>query len=137
MRIKITLEYEKLVYKEIALDEKKDLTYLHQTIIKLFNLKKDEIGSFFLTDDKLNLIKEIPLISMQENDKNMDSYMIESVLHEAQNSLIYIYDFMHMWRFHIEIISLIENKTTDLQIIKEIGEPPKNAPQINFENQQL
>ena len=114
--------------------KKKKLTYLHQTIIKLFDLKKDEIASFFLTDEKLNLIQEIPLICMQDNDKNMGSYKIESVLNESQGSLIYIYDFMHMWRFHIEVISLIKDEKSDLQIIKEIGKPPKKAPLISFEN---
>jgi len=74
---------------------------------------------------------------MQENEKNMENYKIESVLNEGLNSLIYIYDFMHMWRFHIEFISIMKNKKNDLQIIKEIGETPKNAPQINFQNQQL
>ena len=66
----------------------------------------------------------------------MENTILELVLDEDNNNLIYVYDYMKMWRFLLELKSVEENFDFK-KCINKIGKMPKEAPEINFveENQ--
>jgi hypothetical protein len=61
----------------------------------------------------------------------MKNMPISSVLHSKYSTLIYIYDFMNMWRFFIEYLESSEEITE--KCTRKIGEMPKEAPDLKFE----
>ena len=136
--LRITLESELDVIREFIINEKLNLEELHLEIIKIFNLDKFEMASFFLTDDNLNLLQEITLVETEEeNNMVMKNVKITSILNASNPSIIYIYDFMNMWRFHIQFV-----KKENLSYIEQTkclyskGNLPQEAPKIIFENTQ-
>jgi hypothetical protein len=134
--IRVILESKEDVIRDIEINSDCLLSELHFYLIECFNLNKNELASFYTTNDELEIINEIPLVSFEEESSNMDNTNLEVVLNKHNNNLIYVYDYMKMWRFLLELKSTEENFNVK-KCISKIGEMPKEAPEINFskENQ--
>ncbi|MDA9668995.1 plasmid pRiA4b ORF-3 family protein [bacterium] len=134
--IRVILEANEDVIRNIEINSDCLLSELHYYLIECFDLNKNELASFYTTNNELEIIDEIPLVSFEERCSNMQKTKLEVVLDEHNNNLIYVYDYMKMWRFLIELNSIEENFDFK-KCINKIGEMPKEAPEINFaeENQ--
>ena len=134
--IRVILESKEDVIRDIEINSDCLLSELHFYLIKCFNLNKNELASFYTTNDELEIIDEIPLVSFEETSSNMQNTSLEVVLDEHNNILIYVHDYMKMWRFLLELKNTEENFNVK-KCITKIGEMPKEAPEINFskENQ--
>ena len=135
IKIRITLESKEDVIREFIIDPKNNLEYLHQCIVDNLKLDKLEMASFFITNSNLDLIEEIPLFNISESSgkiKTMKNISISSVLTSKDSKLIYIYDFMTMWRFFIEFLDFSKEKK--YQCINEIGKMPLKSPKLKFES---
>jgi len=134
IKIRVTLESKEDVIREILVNSENNLEYLHQSIIKNLKLNEFEIASFYITDSNLDLGEEIPLFDTSEKGGEvitMKNMPISSVLCSENSKLIYIYDFMNMWRFFVEYLEISEETTE--QCTHEIGEMPEEAPDLKFE----
>ncbi len=135
--IQIHLEHKKNVIRSIEIPSNSSLKDLHDKIIESLSLNKNEMASFYITNNNLELIKEIPLFQIDEKDnlmKHMQQVKIKDIFSNIGDKLIYIYDFMIMWRFLISYIEKVETSTKSIKIIKSIGKMPKKAPEIIFES---
>lgn len=133
--IQIVLEHQNDVVRNIEMPSKKSLEDLHYAIIESLKLNKNEIASFYITNKNFELLNEIPLFKIDENTNSiMNEIRIESILDNIDTQLLYIYDFLNMWRFSISLISKIEKKLEKSKITHSIGEMPKEAPEIRFQS---
>ena len=129
--IRVILESKEDVIRDIEINSDCLLSELHYYLIECFDLNKNELASFYTTNDELEIIDEIPLVSFEDRSPNMENTKLEIVLDEHNNNLIYVYDYMKMWRFLIEL----KSKDVDFNIkkcVSKIGKMPKEAPEINF-----
>ena len=134
--IQIHLEDKNDVIRDIEIPSEKSLKDLHSTIVECLNLDKNEMASFYITNDEFELLKEIPLFKIDENEKSspiMSEISIASIFPNINCQLIYVYDFLKMWRFLVSYSKESENKSTTIDVINCIGEMPKEAPDIIFE----
>ena len=67
----------------------------------------------------------------------MKNIKISSVLHENGAQLLYVYDFLVMWRFLITLRETSEGIIKNPRCINKIGEIPETAPDIQFESNQV
>jgi hypothetical protein len=134
--IRVILESKEDVIRNIEINSDCLLSELHYYLIECFDLNKNELASFYTTNNELEIIDEIPLISFEDRSTNMQNTKLEVVLDEHNNNLIYVYDYMKMWRFLIELKSKEEDFDFK-KCLSKIGKMPKEAPEINFslENQ--
>jgi len=134
--IRVILESKEDVIRNIEINSNCLLSELHYYLIECFDLNKNELASFYTTNNELEIIDEIPLISFEDRGSNMQNTKLEVVLDEHSNNLIYVYDYMKMWRFLIELKSKEEDFDFK-KCLSKIGKMPKEAPEINFslENQ--
>ena len=129
--IRIILESKEDVIRDIEINSDCLLSELHYYLIECFDLNKNELASFYTTNNELEIIDEIPLVSFEDKSPNMENTKLEIVLDEHNNNLIYVHDYMKMWRFLIEL----KSKDVDFNIkkcVSKIGKMPKEAPEINF-----
>ena len=129
--IRVILESKEDVIRDIEINSDCLLSELHYYLIECFNLNKNELASFYTTNNELEIIDEIPLVSFEDKSPNMENTKLEIVLDEHNNNLIYVHDYMKMWRFLIEL----KSKDVDFNIkkcVSKIGKMPKEAPEINF-----
>ena len=134
--IRVILESKEDVIRNIEINSDCLLSELHYYLIECFDLNKNELASFYTTNNELEINDEIPLISFEDRGSNMQNTKLEVVLDEHSNNLIYVYDYMKMWRFLIELKSKEEDFDFK-KCLSKIGKMPKEAPEINFslENQ--
>ena len=129
--IRVILESKEDVIRDIEINSDCLLFELHYYLIECFDLNKNELASFYTTNDELEIIDEIPLVSFEDRSPNMENTKLEIVLDEHNNNLIYVHDYLKMWRFLIEL----KSKDVDFNIkkcVSKIGKMPKEAPKINF-----
>ena len=134
IKLRITLESKEDVIRELIIDENLNLEDLHKSIIQNFQLNEFEMASFYQTDSNLNLGKEISLFDTSEAAGDtlvMNQVNISSLLYSSETQLIYVYDFLKMWRFHIQFM---EHKEQEGDLIS-VGSMPNEAPEISFDEQ--
>ena len=131
--IRITLESKEDIIREIEINSEEKLVDLHNYLIKIFDLNTKELASFFTVDNDLEIQQEIPLFSFEENNPKMEDFRLENLLFEKNDKLIYLFDYMKMWRFLVELIDIQEG-IAKKRCTMEIGKIPKEAPEIIFSN---
>ena len=135
--LQIYLEHKDDVIRNIEISTNKSLRELHFEIIRSLELSENEIASFYLTDENFNLVQEIPLFKIDDKQENlieMNEIKIGSVFTNINCQLIYVYDFMKMWRFLVSYIADSETENNKNQIVNQVGKMPKEATEIIFES---
>jgi hypothetical protein len=134
-KIRVILDSKEDVIRTVLVDDNVNLENLHTTIIAAFGFAGQEMASFYRTDDEWNQGEEIPLFNMAEagEDISMQSCMLADALPEENSKLIYVYDFLKMWTFYVDVVAISTEKRDDLpQTILAVGEIPAKAPEKEF-----
>jgi hypothetical protein len=122
--------------REIRIDSSNTFFDLHQAIIKSVGYKDGEMTSFFICGDDWEKEKEITLIEMDTN-ADEDSYImedcvLEDLLEEERQKLIYVFDYLTERAFYIELAEIITGKTLDApKCTLSEGEAPEQT--VEFE----
>ena len=136
--IQVHLEYKKDVIRDIEISSSSNLEELHKAIVSAFELDKNELASFYITNDEFELLQEIPLFGVEDKENSMlgmSDIILSSILKEEATQLLYVYDFMKMWRFLITLIEITEDEITSTKCIKSLGIMPEDAPEISFKSE--
>jgi hypothetical protein len=139
-KIRVILDTKADVIRTILVDDNLNLEDLHSTIAKAFGFGGKEMASFYRTDDEWNQDEEIPLFNMEEVGEgiSMQTCILNDTLSIENNKLIYVYDFLKMWTFYVEVIEISADKNENLpQIILTVGEVPSEAPEKEFVAEKL
>lgn len=137
-RIRIILDVKNDVIRDLIVDETINLEELHYTIAKAFGFKGKEMASFYGTDNNWEQGDEIPLIDMSEDDnlQEMNTLLVSNVFKKVGDKLIYVYDFMAMWTFFVELAEIINTPEEDLpKIALSFGNTPDEAPEKEFKSE--
>ncbi|MDX6747179.1 hypothetical protein SHK09_10285 [Polaribacter sp. PL03] len=139
-KIRVILDTKEDVIRTILVEDNLNLEDLHLTIAKSFGFGGQEMASFYRTDTEWNQGEEIPLFNMEEVGEgiSMQTCILNDTLSEENDKLIYVYDFLNMWTFYVEVIEIsTENKADLPQIILTVGEIPSEAPEKEFVAEKL
>lgn len=139
-RFRIILDHdsESDIFRDIEIRETDTLEDLHNSITQAFGFEGSEMASFYLSDDEWNQGEEISLFDMSEvaNEvRLMRDTPINEVTHEKSSRLLYIYDFLSMWTFLVELAEIAEEaEGTDYPNLMFVhGQIPDEAPEKSFE----
>jgi len=133
-KIRIVLDTEQDVFRDIIVDESINLEELHFTIAKSFGFKGQEMASFYMSDDSWEQGVEIPLFNMSDDERalSMSSCDMVQVLKEEGDKMIYVYDFFSMWTFYVELSEVFETDEELPFIALSFGTTPDEAPEKTF-----
>ena len=104
LRVILDNDTKEDILRDVELDKNSNLTDLHELILLSFNFSADQMASFYTVDEDWNQINEISLMNFDESTDSMESTLIADVLNNQNTKLLYIYDFMNMWTFYVELI---------------------------------
>ena len=108
--------------RDIEIQAKHTFEDFHKTISDCVILNGNELASFHICDQKWNKLKEITLIEMLDKTENeedtkhieetfvMHNAVIRDFIHEPNQRLLYVYDFLDMKTFFIELLSVSKQK---------------------------
>jgi len=129
---------EEDIFRDFEIRESDTMEDLHNVITQSFGFDGTEMASFYVSDDDWNQGEEISLFDMSDglNEvKLMNENSISDIVHEAQTKLIYVYDFLSMWTFFVELAEIVEEaQGTDYPNLMYVqGQVPTEAPEKVFE----
>ena len=132
-RLRIILDTKQDVLRDIEIESDNTFEDLHFAIINAFGFKDNEMASFYLSDTEWKQGEEITLESFGE-ERVMKDNVLETIINLDQQNFIYVYDFLILWTFFVEVIETNEeNDSTNYpQTIFSIGIIPKKAPEKLF-----
>ncbi len=141
-RIRIILDTLAEVFRDIEIHKEDNLEDLHNVINQSFGFDGGEMASFYLSDEEWNQGEEIVLFDVSDglnNVKLMNETKIESVLDEKNTKMIYVYDFLSMWTFYVELADIIDpEEATDYpNLMFAQGQLPETPPEKKFEAEKL
>ncbi|MFV8281591.1 IS1096 element passenger TnpR family protein [Christiangramia marina] len=136
-RFRVILDAKEDVFRDIEMLHDSTLEDLHNTIVQSFGFDGTEMASFYISDEEWNQGEEIHQFDMSGNDtsiKLMNETTLDSVLSEKETKLIYVYDFLKMWTFFVELAQIAEaEEGTDYPNLMYVhGQIPDDAPEKEF-----
>lgn len=137
-KIRVILDAEEDVFRDIAIESENSLEDLHNVIVNSFGLETGEMASFFTCDDNWSQEDEIPLFDTGDEPgeiRTMADFSLEDLLYEKQTKIIYVYDFFNMWTFFVELAAMEEAEVGQSypQLMYAHGVLPAQAPEKDFE----
>lgn len=136
-RVILDNDIDEDVFRDLEIRETDTLEDLHNIITQSFGFDGNEMASFYISDDQWNQGEEISLFDLSDDAtaRLMNETTINDVVHEMQPKLIYVYDFLNMWTFYVELAEIVEETEghdyPSLMFVK--GQVPDNAPEKSFE----
>ncbi|SNR58615.1 pRiA4b ORF-3-like protein [Lutibacter agarilyticus] len=134
-KFRVILDVEEDVFRDIIVASNIHLEELHFTIAKSFGFKGQEMASFYTTDVNWEQGEEIPLFDMSEDGMaiTMEKCLVAETFKRKGDKLIYVYDFMSMWSFFVEVTDIADATEENLPIIAlSFGDVPDEAPEKEF-----
>lgn len=126
------------VFRDIEIRKTDSLEDLHNVITQAFGFDGMEMASFYISNEDWDQGEEISMFDVSEGHssvRTMGETIIETVLDQSQTKLIYVYDFMSMWTFLVELAEIVdESEGTDYPNLMFVhGQIPDSAPEKMFE----
>ena len=123
------------IFRDLEIVKDSSLKDLHELILLAFKFSGEEMSSFFTVDEEWNQIDEISLMNFDNSIKSMDSINLSSLISHDNTKLLYVYDFMKMWTFYVELVEEGEliNNLKYPRIIFSSGITPNVAPKKIFD----
>lgn len=136
-RVILDNDTEDNVFRDLEIRESDTLEDLHNIITQSFGFDGSEMASFYRSDDDWNQGEEFSLFDLSEGADNvnlMQETNINQVVHEAETKLIYIYDFLNMWMFFVELAEIVEetDSVNYPNLLFSHGQIPDEAPEKSF-----
>ena len=137
LRIRVILDVEEDVFRDLEVDHQATLEELHLAIAQSFGFAGSEMASFYRSTSSWEQGEELPLLDMGIGEAPQGETVIGSIFTEDQHHLIYVYDFMALWTFFVEVIEVVEPAPgmTYPHLVFAEGEVPEEAPEKSFEGQ--
>jgi hypothetical protein len=110
-KFRVILDAEEDVFRDIAILSEDTLEDLHNAVVNAFGFDGSELASFYTCDNQWNQDEEISLFDTGDvagEQKIMADYRLSSILDEKNTKIIYVYDFLTMWTFLIELAAIEE-----------------------------
>jgi len=136
-RFRIILDTEEDVFRDIEIEQDATLEEFHNVINQSFGFDGMEMASFYISNSQWAQGEEISLFDMSDGNQPirlMNETTLLDVVHEASPRLIYIYDFLNMWTFLVELaeIAEYENGREYPNLMFVHGQLPDHAPDKEF-----
>ena len=137
-KFRVILDAEEDVFRDIAILDEDTLEDLHNAIVNAFGFDGLEVASFYTCDDTWNQEDEIPMFDSGDipgENKIMSDYQLSDILHQDNTKIIYVYDFINMWTFLVELAAV--EATSEIGVIYPSllfshGEMPAEAMEKHF-----
>ncbi|MDO6519742.1 IS1096 element passenger TnpR family protein [Zobellia uliginosa] len=138
-KIRVILDAQEDIFRDLEIEASTSMEEFHNAIAQSFGFLGNEMASFYTCDEEWNQDEEIALFDMNENGSDvrlMNETFLEDVMTEESPKLIYVYDFLSMWTFYVELADIVsyEAGITYPNLLFSFGELPETPPEKNFES---
>lgn len=130
IRFRVIIDIEEDVFRDILIGKAASLEDLHRGILAAFDFGEGEMASFFQSDEDWGRGREVPLMDMGMDDSgspfpSMRTVSVHEMVTVANDRMVYVYDFLRMWCFYVEVIGIEDGETPEYPLLAhEFGKAP-------------
>ena len=111
-KFRVLLDSEETIFRDIQIKANQTFEDLHNAILDAFEFEGTEMASFYQSNDNWDKGKEIPLEDISDDEdsdvKTMSDTSISDLAKQLNQKFIYVYDFLKMWCFYVEVLGIEE-----------------------------
>lgn len=130
-RFRILIDHAHNVFRDIEIQASGTFQELHESILQSFAFSGQEMSSFYLSNDEWDKGAEIAQMDFsepgQEPVRMMADTILEEVLESEGSKLLYLYDFLRMWIWYVELVEVRESAEDPTQlprVVLSVGDAP-------------
>ncbi|WP_347372848.1 hypothetical protein [Aequorivita sp. Q41] len=136
-RFRIILDTHEDVFRDIEIEASATLEDLHNALTQSFGFDGQEMASFYISNDLWEEGEEISLFDVSDEPggiRVMNETTLEDVVDEENTRLLYVYDFLNMWTFMVELADIAELEEGIMypNLMFAHGQIPEEAPEKEF-----
>lgn len=141
-KIRVILDADEDIFRDLEIEAHNTLEDFHNTITQSFGFLGNEMASFYTCDEEWKQDEEIALFDMSESGTDvrlMNETFLEDIINENSPKLIYVYDFLSMWTFFVELADVVEKEDGRgyPNVLFSFGELPETPPERKFESENI
>ncbi len=136
-RFRIILDTHEDVFRDIEIESHATLEDMHNAITQAFGFDGQEMASFYISDEMWEQGDEITLFDVSDEPgetRVMGQTLLEDVVDRDNTRLLYVYDFLNMWTFMVELADIGEAEAgrSYPNLMYSHGQLPDEAPEKEF-----
>lgn len=136
-RFRIILDTHEDVFRDLEIEATANLEDFHNAITQSFGFDGQEMASFYTTNELWEEDEEISLFDVSDEPggvRIMSETYLEDIVDKENTRLLYVYDFLNMWTFMVELADIAEVETGRIypNLMYSHGEIPEEAPEKEF-----
>lgn len=136
-RFRIILDTHEDVFRDIEIEAAATLEDFHNAITQSFGFDGQEMASFYTSNDLWEEGDEISLFDVSDEPgglRIMGETNLEDIVDEENTRLLYVYDFLNMWTFMVELADIADAETGTIypNLMYSHGQIPEEAPEKEF-----
>jgi hypothetical protein len=130
-KFRVTFEEHDEVSRDIEIKATQTFEDFHFAILRSVGFDNKEMASFYMSDDNWKKGKEIALADLSDGEKKvamMKDSRLRDFIADPHQKIYYVYDFMAMWTFHVELVKIIVSEEAGAdypRCVKISGDAPK------------
>ena len=138
-RLRVILDVEEDVLRDLEIAATASLENLHDAITQAFGFGSNEMACFYRSSQNGNKEKSFPGRYGDPTATPMGNTPLEELLTESTPQLLYVYDFLSLWTFFIELVEVAEPEPAKgyPNLLFAQGEVPEEAPENNLKLKHL
>jgi len=128
-KFRVIMDTEQDVFRDIEIETESNFDALHKAVLDAFDFEQGEMASFYLSDEEWSKGLEISLMDMggvDEDSLSMSTTILSDMVLKPGDKILYVYDFMRMWIFYIELIEVKKDKPSTIypRVALAFGDAP-------------
>lgn len=130
-KFRVILDTEEDIFRDVDIQNECSFVNLHECIQQSFGFSGREMASFYRSDEFWEKGEELPLMDMGGAEHgapglSMNDLVLKDHISELHERFLYVYDFLRMWCFYVELIEIYEAKPDVIYPVMsfELGEAP-------------
>lgn len=106
-KFRVIVDTEQDVFRDIEIETDATFEQLHEAVLDAFDFESGEMASFYMSNEQWEKGLEIPLMDMAGDAAlSMKSTKLADMLSKPSEKVLYVYDFMRMWIFYVELMEV-------------------------------
>jgi hypothetical protein len=128
-KFRVIMDTEQDVFRDIEIETDSNFDSLHKAVLDAFDFEQGEMASFYLSDEEWSKGLEISLMDMggvDEDSLSMSTTILSDMVMKPGDKILYVYDFMRMWIFYIELMEVKKDKPSTIypRVALAFGDAP-------------
>jgi len=113
-KFRVIVDTEEDVFRDIEIETNSTFEEFHKAVLDAFDFEEGEMASFYMSNESWEKGLEISLMDVGGAAPSMANTKLEDMLSKPSDKVLYVYDFLRMWIFYVELVEVKKDKPSTI-----------------------